>query len=399
MHNDSTMRCMTRVMKPARPAFRRAAHALVALITFTSLAACADETPVQPKARIPEGGVKSVALGVNILPAGQQFPDKIAFATGSPNGKAAYVQVYSRWGTQMLRFKAFTDTWDTGGVEVAVGDVTGDGWPDIIAGEGPTPFTPIGSRFGVWDGKTGAWIDGYSMGSYKGGYRVGAGDINGDGRAEVFTCTGPNSAGSYFDILEYHPWVPNIGGLKPPTGLGFYTGKNTYNGCRVAGGDVDGDGKDDLIAVFEGPSNALLIATSSSGTKIRWNAFGAGYTGQISVAAADVNGDKKAEIFLGRLTALDKMPPVRIYDGAGVINSSALPLPFITYPITNSIYNTGIYVGARDLTGDGIPELLAKLSTTGGYSAFVAKEGPTFTIPWLNRAEPPETLPAGGPIS
>ena len=386
MHNDSMRRGVTR--------------ALVALFTATALAACADKAPVAPKPTVPEGGLKAVALGVNILPAGQTFPDKIAFVTGSPNGKAAYVQVYSRWGNQMLRFKAFTDTWDNGGVEVALGDVTGDGWPDIIAGEGPTPFGPTGSRFGVWDGKTGVWIGGFSMGtSYRAGYRVGAGDVNGDGRDEIFTCTGPTSTGSYFNILEYHPWVPNIGYLIPSTSLGYYTGQNTYNGCRVAGGEVDGDGKDELIAAFEGPANALLIRKGSGGTMIRWNALGAGYTGQISVAAADVNGDKKAEIFLGRLTALDKMPPVRIYDGAGVMNSSTLPLPFITYPITNSIYNTGIYVGARDLSGDGIAELLAKLSTTGGYSSYVAREGPTFTIPWLNRAEPPETLPAGGPIS
>lgn len=387
MHNDSMPRGVTR--------------ALLALLTASALAACADEAPVQPKANLPEGGPKAVALGIyaNLLPDGQKFPDKIAFATGSPNGKAAYVQVYSRWGNQMLRFKAFTDTWDNGGVEVALGDVTGDGWPDIIAGEGPTLFSPTGSRFGVWDGKTGVWIGGYSMGtSYKGGYRVGAGDVNGDGRDEIFTCTGPSSTYTHYNILEYHPWVPNIGYLIPSEGLGLVTGKNTYNGCRVAGGDLDGDGKDELIAAFEGPANALLVRKHGGGKFVRWNALNIGYNGQISVAAADVNGDKKAEIFLGRLTALDKLPPVRIYDGAAVMNSSTLPLPVMTYPITNSIYNTGIYVAARDVSGDGVADLLAKLSTTGGYSTYVVKEGPTFTIPWLNRAEPPETLPAGGPI-
>ena len=142
-----------------------------------------------------------------------------------------------------------------------------------------------------------------------------------------------------------------------------FTGKSTYNGCRVAGGDLDGDGKDELIAVFEGPSNALLIRNHNGGKQVRWNALGAGYTGQISIAAADVNGDKRAEVFLGRLTGLDKKPPVFMYDGAKVMAGSTLPTPAITYPITGSIYNTGIYVAAHDLSLDGIPELMAKLST------------------------------------
>jgi len=398
MHNDSMTRGVTRVTR-TRGIYRQTSRATLFLATAAALTACADDTPTQPRANIPEGGPKSVALGINILPPGQQFPAKIAYVTGSPNGKQAYVQVYDRFGAQMLRFQAFTDTWDNSGVEVAIGDVNGDGWPDILAGEGPAQFSPTGSRFGVWDGKTGAWIGGYGMGSgYKYGVRVGAGDIDGDGRDEIFTCSGPTSEGTRFNILRYNQWVPNIGYVIPSTGLGWYTGKNTYNGCRVAGGDVDGDGKDELIAVFEGPANALLIRNHSGGTIVRWNALNIGYSGQISVASADVNGDKKAEIFLGRLTGLDKLPPVRIYDGAAVMNSSTLPLPVMTYPITSSIYNTGIHVAARDLNGDGSAELLAKLSTTGGYSMYVARMGPTFTSLWLNRFEPPGTLPGGGPI-
>jgi hypothetical protein len=41
---------------------------------------------------------------------------------------------------------------------------------------------------------------------------------------------------------------------------------------------------------------------------------------------------------------------------------------------------------------------MAKLSTTGGYSMYVARKGPTFTSLWMNTFEPPGTLPSGGPI-
>ena len=385
---------------PANHDARGGTRALAALIAAATLAACADEPPVSPKPKLPEAGVQSLAPSFDLLPTGKTFNSRPAFITGSPNGKAAYVQVYDKDGTQLIRFKAFTDSWDIGGVEVALGDVNGDGWLDIIAGEGPAHFAPTSSRISVWDGHNGLLLGTtVASGGFRDGVRVGAGDKNGDGRDEVYMCTGPSTIYSHFEIFEYNPTAPNLRGLIMSEGLGWVTGKNTYQGCRVAGGDLDGDGKDELIAVFEGPANALLIRNQYGGAQVRWNALGAGYTGSTSIAAADVNGDKKAEVFLGRLTGTDKLPPVFIYDGAKIMATSTLPTPTITYPITNSIYNTGIYVAAHDLSGDGIPELLAKLSTTGVYSSYVARTGPTFTSLWRNQFEPPGTLPGGGPIN
>ena len=104
-------------------AARGVTRALTALLAATSLAACADEAPVAPRARIPEGGVNSLLQRVDLLPTGQQFLKKPAFITGSPNGKLSYVQVYDKDGAQLIRFKAFPNEWDIGGAEVALGDI------------------------------------------------------------------------------------------------------------------------------------------------------------------------------------------------------------------------------------------------------------------------------------
>src|SRR5688572_21694434 len=134
---------------------RGVTRALTALLAAASLAACAEEAPTAATAKFPEGGVQSLAPSFDLLPAGQSFKSKSAFVTGSANGRAAYVQVYDKDGAQIIRFKAFTDPWNVGGVEVALGDVNGDLWPDIIAGEGPAHFAPTSSRISVWDGQNG----------------------------------------------------------------------------------------------------------------------------------------------------------------------------------------------------------------------------------------------------
>ena len=264
---------------------------------------------------------------------------------------------------------------------------------------GPAHFAPVPSRISAWDGKTGVALGtGYASGGFRDGVRVGTGDRNNDGHDEIFVCTGPSTIASHFEIFEYSSVEPHIRGTSSIIGLGYITGKNAYWGCRAAGGDLDADGKDELIAIFEGPANTLLIRNPVTGYQVRGNALGAGYAGSTSLAVADLNFDKKAEVFLGRLTGQDYLPPVFAYNGAKLLASGTLPTPTIFYPIENSSSRTGIYLAARDLNGDGVPELLAKLSTTSGFSAYVAKIGPSFNSIWRQALEWPGTLPAGGPI-
>jgi len=383
----------TRGVGPGPTTVRTHAARVALLAAVAALAACND-APVAPKAdgpTIPAGGVKSPSAVINILPPGQTFPTKIAFATGSPVGKDAKVRVYDKNGTQLAVFYAFSAAEDfSAGVEAAVGDVNGDGWPDIIAGEGPTPSASFSSQINVWDGKTGSLIK--SMTPYignKDGYRVATGDLDGNGSEEILGCRmagGPTHAvalrldGSVID------WSTLFGGS---------TGQWANAGCDVDGGDVNGDGKDEWIVKFDGSWNTIVVRDEANKkSMLFWSPWNS-YYGSTSLAVGDVNGDKHADIILAPRLAIVNNPEVWVMDGSKVQEYQPL-VKLMKFTPFSFWWKTGVQLAVRDIRGDGVVEILTKPTVTP-YSELGALTGPTF-LNWLFYLIEPGNIPAGGGI-
>jgi len=368
-----------------------AVRTVLALAAAAALAAC-DDSPIAPKANgptIPAGGVKSPAAVINILPAGQTFPAKIAFATGSPVGKDAKVRVYDKSGTQLAVFYAFSAVEDfSAGVEVAVGDVNGDGWPDIVAGEGPTPSASWSSQINVWDGKTGSLIK--SMTPYVGnkdGYRVATGDLDGNGSDEILGCRRPGGT--------THGVALRLDG----TAIDWFTLYGTSGwanaGCDIDAGDVNGDGKEEVVVKYDGVWNAITIHDEANK-----KAFGvpsplSGYTGSTSLTIGDVNGDKKPEIIMAFRSAVMYSPEVIVFDGRTVQPNVPL-FKLLGFKPFSFWWKTGVEVVARDLHGDGAVEILTKPTVTP-YSELGALT-PLYFTNWLFYKIEAGNPPAGGGI-
>src|SRR5207237_201715 len=116
-------------------------------------------------------------------------------------GRTATVRVFD--GATFLPFAGVRGSFApfgsfAGGVFVAVGDVNGDGTADIIvgvdAGTAPSVHVYNGRTGGIFSGVMGNF-QAY-LGTFKGGVRVAAADLNGDGKAEVITAPGAGTIGS-----------------------------------------------------------------------------------------------------------------------------------------------------------------------------------------------------------
>jgi hypothetical protein len=190
-----------------------------------------------------------------------------------------------------------------GGVFVAVGDVTGDGRADlaITPDEGGGPrvrlfngagFTQIADFYGIDDP------------NFRGGARAAVGDVNGDGRGDLLVAAG-FGGGPRLAIFD--------GGKLGPTGgpkiVGdFYVFEQTLrNGVFVTAGDLNGDGYADVIAGGGPGGGPRVFALSGkdltqTGTQTQVANFIAGdptSRGGVRVAVKDLDGDGQADLVIG----------------------------------------------------------------------------------------------------
>ena len=298
-------------------------------------------------------------------------PSLPLIATGAGPGSPPLVRVFNADGSLRFSFDAY-DSGFTGGVNVAVGDVNGDGIPDIITGPGPGG----GPLVKVFDGSTGNLITSFFAYNpeFRGGVSVAAGDVNGDGKADIIVGAGPGG-GPQVEVFNATKlgMVQANGQLAPAAVLqSFYAYNSGFRGgVNVAAGDVNGDGKADIITgpgpgmapqvnVFNGVTDGLLISFS---------AFPTADTGGVHVAA-DVNGDGKDDIIVGAGPNIG--PQVRVYSGA---NGSQIE-DFEAY---DSLFQGGVSVAAADVNGDGVNDIITGAGP-GGSPHVEVFDGKTGTV-------------------
>jgi hypothetical protein len=175
--------------------------------------------------------------------------------------------------SNLASFYGITDPNFRGGARPAVGDVTGDGIPDLIvaAGFGGGPRVTVFDGRGVLGGNPATVANFYAFpgdaDSLRNGVYVAAGDVNGDGHSDLIFGGGPGGGPRVLILSGKMIAAGNISGAEANPIANFFVGNNSSGrgGVRVAAVNMDGDDRAD-VAVGSGEGDIATVQAFAGST-------------------------------------------------------------------------------------------------------------------------------------
>jgi hypothetical protein len=280
-----------------------------------------------------------------------------------------------------------------GSTRTVSADVNGDGVDDLITGNGPggAPLVRI------YDGKTNNELVGGGIlvfeSTFTGGLNLSAGDFLKTGKAQIVV-SADNGGGPRVRVLNPLQYLPGAdpAGAKVVADFFGIADPDFRGGARTAVGDLNADGTPDLVVAAGqggGPRVAVFDGRTvgGGGEPVRlmadFFAYESGLRNGAVVAVGDVNGDGKGDLITG--AGPGGAPRVSVLDGRTLFSGGGTGTGRLADFFVNgdSTGRAGTRLTVKDLDADGKADLIA----TNGGRAFVFT-GPSLLATYLTNETP-----------
>jgi hypothetical protein len=354
----------------------------------TAVAAGSEGFTFQRARSLDSGGQMSWKLAVADLRSDGKL-DVVSVNYGGESDGDGSVGVLLGSGNGIFQKAVAYDAGGGGPTGIAVGDLNGDGKPDlVVATQGCMNMTNhcLGVLIGNGDG-TFKPVVVYPRGGQD--WAIGPGlstpvmiaDVNGDGKADlvVINQTDINDGDGLVGVL-----LGNGDGTFQPVAIYDTGGFGAYTGFLA---DFNGDGKPDVVVLNCSPHGSsdcshngtigVLLGNGDGTFKAATTHDSGGLGGTAALVIADVNGDGKSDVLVGNAcpgncTGIGSFG-VLLGKGDGTFR------PLVTYPLPGVGGVESIAVG--DLNGDGKPDLVV---VGNGVDAYLNKGDGTFRLSSVN---------------